>query len=210
MRKSVEYRSFARECLKNNWGTAILVCLITFGISALVGMIPVVGTIASLLLAGPLVVAELIYFVKLNRKEEATVGTMFTNFGKELINNFLTYLLQAIFTVLWTLLFLIPGIIKTYSYAMTMYLRVKNPQLKATEAITLSRKIMDGKKWDLFCLHLSFIGWAILSVLTFGIGFIFLLPYMQASQTAFYEDAFSQYQQSGEPVVEISNEESAE
>ena len=59
---------------------------------------------------------------------------------------------------------------------------------------------MNGKKWKLFCLHFSFIGWAILSVLTFGIGFLFLMPYMQASITAFYEDAYNSYQQ-----VEIEN-----
>ena len=200
MKKSAEFRNVARENLKGNWGTAIVVCLIVIAITAILGIIPVVGSIAMLLLTGQLIVGEFNYFIKLNNKQEAKISSMFTGFGENLINNFLTYLLQTIYTILWTLLFIVPGIIKSYSYSMTMFIKSKKPELGANDAITLSRQIMNGKKWKLFCLHFSFIGWAILSVLTFGIGFLFLMPYMQASITAFYEDAYNSYQQ-----VEIEN-----
>ena len=195
MKRAVEYRGVARDNLRNNWGNAIIVCLITFAVSTLLGFVPVIGTIGSILLAGPLMVAEIIYFVKLHKNEDATINSMFVDFGKNLINNFLTYILQTLFIILWSLLFIVPGIIKSYSYAMTMYLKAKRPELEANEAITMSRQIMDGKKWTLSCLHFSFIGWIILSIITLGIGLIFLLPYMQASITAFYEDAYNEYQQ---------------
>ena len=209
MKLSSEYRKVARENLKNNWGNAIVVCLITLGISTLLGFIPVVGSIASFLLGGPLVVAEIIYFVKLHKKENPTIGTMFTDFGTNLIDNFAAYVLQMIFIALWSFLFFIPGLIKSYSYAMTMYLKSKNPKFGANEAITLSRKMMDGKKWKLFCLHLSFIGWMFVCVFTLGIGFIFLLPYMQASTIAFYEDAYTEYEQINNPT-EIIEEQATE
>ena len=195
MKKSVDYRNIARKNLKGNWGSAILVCLIFILISTTVGCIPVVGTIITLLLTGQLIVGTIIYFVKLNNKEEAKFSSMFEGFEKNLLNNCFTYLLEMLYVFLWTLLFIIPGIIKSYSYAMTMFLKAKNPQLESMEAITMSREIMNGKKWSLFCLHFSFIGWILLSFITFGVGFVFLIPYMQASVTEFYEDAYIQYQQ---------------
>lgn len=195
MKKSVDYRNIARKNLKGNWGSAILVCLIFILISTTVGCIPVVGTIITLLLTGQLIVGTIIYFVKLNNKEEAKFSSMFEGFEKNLLNNCFTYLLEMLYVFLWTLLFIIPGIIKSYSYAMTMFLKAKNPQLESREAITMSREIMNGKKWSLFCLHFSFIGWILLSFITFGVGFVFLIPYMQASVTEFYEDAYIQYQQ---------------
>lgn len=194
MKTSVEYRGIARSNLNGNWGNAIIVCLIATIISTLLGFIPIVGYVVTILLTGQLAVGEFNYFIKLHNKEDASVGSVFVNFGSQLLNNFIVYILQTIYVILWMLLFIIPGIIKGYSYAMTMFLKSKNPQLGANEAITLSRKIMDGKKWSLFCLHFSFIGWVILSVLTLGIGLIFLLPYMQSAITAFYEDAYNQYQ----------------
>ena len=204
MKNSAEYRSIARGSLKNNWGTAILVCIIILAISSVLGIIPAVGSIVSILLAGQLAVGELYYFIALNNKENAQINLIFKDFGSDLFKNFVVLLLQMLYTALWTLLFIIPGIIKSYSYSMTMFLKAKQPNLEANEAITLSRKIMDGKKWKLFCLQFSFIGWIILCFLTFGIGFIFLMPYIQASTTAFYEDAYAEYQQT--PVVIESQE----
>ena len=192
MKLSYQYKSIARSNLTNNWGTAILVCLISLAFSAVGGFIPVFGAVIVLLLSGQLAVGEMQYFTKLHKKENPTLGTMFDNFSKNLISNLSTYVLQSIYLVLWTLLFIIPGIIKTYSYAMTMYLKSKKPELTSNEAITMSREIIDGKKWKYCCLQFSFIGWIILSILTLGIGFIFLLPYMQATSVAFFEDAYNE------------------
>lgn len=97
-------------------------------------------------------------------------------------------LLRSIYLLLWSLLFIIPGIIAALSYAMTNYILVENPEMSASEAINLSKQMMDGNKWRLFCLRLSFIGWDILCGLTLGIGYLWLTPYKQAAEAAFYRE----------------------
>lgn len=90
--------------------------------------------------------------------------------------------------LLWTFVFIIPGIIAAYSYAMTGYILAEHPELTATEAVERSKKLMSGNRFRLFCLQLSFIGWSILSSLTFGIGNLWLTPYKRAAITAFYRE----------------------
>lgn len=97
-------------------------------------------------------------------------------------------LLQVLYIIGWSLLFVIPGIIAAYRYAMTSYLLAENPELGANEAIALSAEWMRGQKWRLFCLEFSFIGWMFLCAFTMGIGNLWLTPYMQQAQTAFYWD----------------------
>lgn len=106
-------------------------------------------------------------------------------------------LLMHIFIFLWSLLFIIPGIIKMFSYAMTPYILEENPELSAGEAIDRSRAMMKGHKFDLFWLWLSFIGWLILSLLTLGIGGLWLGPYRQTAYAAFYEDVKADYEKNG-------------
>ena len=86
------------------------------------------------------------------------------------------------------LLFIIPGIIAAYAYSMASYIRLEYPELTARECLTASRKLMNGHKWRFYCLNLSFIGWAILSAFTFGIGGLFLTPYQNTACAAFYRD----------------------
>lgn len=97
-------------------------------------------------------------------------------------------LLQSLYILLWSLLFVIPGIIATYSYAMTEFILAEHPGLSADEAITRSKEMMSGNRWRLFCLHISFIGWDILSSLTLGIGNLWLRPYKHAAEAAFYRE----------------------
>lgn len=85
------------------------------------------------------------------------------------------------------MLFVIPGIIKSYSYAMTFYIMADNPEIDGMEAITRSRQMMNGNKWRLFCLDFSFIGWFILCILTFGLLLLYVGPYMEAAHAAFYQ-----------------------
>lgn len=103
-------------------------------------------------------------------------------------------LLRSVYTLLWSLLFIIPGIVATYSYAMTDYILAEHPELTAGEAIARSKQMMEGNRWRLFCLHISFIGWAILSAFTLGIGNLFLTPYKQAAEAAFYQELVSPIQ----------------
>lgn len=108
----------------------------------------------------------------------------FKDFGRALV----IYLLQSIFTLLWALLLIIPGIIKSISYSMAFYVAMDNKELSAKECIKESQRLMDGCKWQYFCLMLSYIGWIILSCLTFGILFLWVLPRMQQASYLFYLD----------------------
>ncbi len=102
---------------------------------------------------------------------------------------FLMQLLRLIYIFLWTLLFFFPGIYAAYGYAMTPYILLENPELTANEAIGKSKELMDGNRWRLFCLEISFIGWSLLALfLTCGLGYLVLKPYMEASYAAFYRE----------------------
>lgn len=97
-------------------------------------------------------------------------------------------IVMSIFITLWSLLLFIPGIIASYSYAMAPYLMAENPDIGIMEAINRSKELMSGNKWRLFCLHLSFIGWAFLCIFTCGIGYLFLSPYQMLAEVAFYRE----------------------
>lgn len=100
----------------------------------------------------------------------------------------ITRLLRALYTFLWSLLFIIPGIVAGFSYAMTEYILAENPELTPDEAIQASKSMMMGNRWRLFCLQFSFIGWDILATLAFGLGHLWLTPYKQAAYAAFYRE----------------------
>ena len=139
-----------------------------------------------------------------DRRNEAEIGTMFGyfNFWK---TTAAARLLQTLYIVLWSLLFIIPGIMAAYSYSMTGYILAENPDMTADEAIARSKQMMDGNRWRLFCLQISFIGWSILSsLLTFGIGDLWLTPYRQAASAVFYREISGIEVQ--EETIEIDNE----
>lgn len=132
----------------------------------------------------------------------------FAIFGRAL----LLQLAMALFIFLWSLLFIIPGIVASYRYAMAPYLMAENPELGVLEAINLSKQMTFGHKGRLFFLHLSFIGWEFLAALTFGIGHLWLNPYKRAAEASFYLDlqritqsanngqpSYNNYQQPGNP-----------
>ena len=127
------------------------------------------------------------FFVRLVHGERSDLGVLFHYF-RHLGNAFVLRLLMNIFIFLWTLLFIIPGIIAAYSYSMAPYLMAKDPTLSPMAAIRMSKELMRGKKMDLFILQLSFIGWSILCLFTCGIGYIFLTPYTQTAEAAFALD----------------------
>lgn len=121
---------------------------------------------------------------------ELNFRTLFSQFDRFGVG-FLQKFLRGLYIFLWSLLLIVPGIVKTYSYAMTPYILADHPEMTANEAITASRKLMDGHKGELFWLHLTFIGWVLLNAFTLGIGSLFLNPYMQAAETAFYRQLTS-------------------
>jgi len=177
----------ARESLKGKWGLAIGVSVIYFLLVAGGQMIPRVGWIGSLLITGPMILGLTVFFLALSRNQDAKLEQIFegfNNFG----NSLAAYLLISIFVFLWALLLIVPGIIAALSYAMVFYIMADDKSIGATEAIDRSKKMMDGYKWKLFCLKFRFLGWALLCVLTFGIGFLWLAPYVDTSMAKFYDD----------------------
>ena len=99
-----------------------------------------------------------------------------------------TRLLKGVYIFLWSLLLVIPGIVASYSYAMTGYILAEHPEMSAGEVISASKEMMSGNRWRLFCLHISFIGWAILCSFTLGVGSLWLTPYVNISEAAFYRE----------------------
>ena len=110
--------------------------------------------------------------------------SQFERFGQAFLQRFL----RILYTSLWSLLFIIPGIVKSYAYAMTPFIMAENPEMTASEAITASKEMMDGHKGELFTLDLTFIGWDLLCLLTLNIGHLWLNPYKNAAYAVFYKD----------------------
>ena len=180
-----QIKQSAKTSLKGNWGLAIGI-IIVYDLLLLVAgsVLPLVG---ALLLTGPMMFGLMLAFLTLTRTGKMYFENLFKgfeNFGTTCVAG----ILYSLFIELWFLLFFIPGIVKTYSYAMTFYLINDNPNLSANEAITESRKMMNGHKAELFLLDLSFIGWYLLSIFTFGILLLYITPYHQAARAKFYEN----------------------
>jgi len=156
----------------------------------IVQLLPVINfllSIAVAIAAGPFALGFAGYFLKRVRGEEIATRNIFDGFYF-FSRSFLAQLLIQLFTFLWSLLLIIPGIVKALGYSMAFYIMYDNPQIKPLEAIKKSQIMMKGYKGKLFLLELSFLGWAILCILTFGIGFLWLNPYIYLSMANFYEN----------------------
>ena len=126
--------------------------------------------------------------LRFNRSREDTVNEMFRAGFKEDYGRVLgIVLLTALYTLLWSLLLIIPGIIKAYSYSMTNLIAEDNPELGPNACIERSMAMMDGHKMDLFLLDLSYIGWILLGIISCGIGMLWIAPWMQMAHVKFYE-----------------------
>ena len=133
---------------------------------------------------------------------EPQIESLFTVYRDNLQKSFLVPFLLGLFVFLWSLLLIIPGIIMSYAYSMAIYVANDNPELSAMDAIRKSRELMDGHKWDLFVLDLSFIGWIFLCLLTGGIGFIFLAPYLEMAHVEFYRELVDKQVEEAQVVSE--------
>lgn len=192
------YKNRALSALENKWGNFVLITFVygfIIGITQILSgdkdspaILHLIGLVL-FILALPLTWGFQTLFLGAVRGGDATAKDMFEGYNKELFSRVLTTtLLYYVYVFLWSLLLLIPGCIKSYSYAMTPYILKDNPEMKNNAAIEESMRMMDGHKLELFLLDLSFIGWAILSILTCCIGFLWLVPYMNMARVNFYED----------------------
>ncbi|MGH7249751.1 MAG: DUF975 family protein [Minisyncoccia bacterium] len=177
----------SREALVGKWQTAVLTALVYVVIMIAVSAIPKAGSLIKFIISGPFVLGLAIFWLNLSRKNNVKMEMMFSgfnDFGKALG----LYALMVLFIFLWFLLLIIPGIMAALSYSMAFFIMADNKEIGVREALKQSKKIMYGNKWKFFCLCLRFIGWALLSILTLGIGFLWLIPYMSVAHAKFYDD----------------------
>lgn len=189
--------------LKGHWKEAVLVSVIMFLLNYVLAQFPsfigdeenypfritFIEDVIYILLI-PFSFAVSWFFLNLARGEKSEISYIFSNykdakFSLKLIG--VTFV-QGVFIFLWSLLLIVPGIIKSISYSQVGLILKDHPEMGILEAISESKTRMNGLKWKYFVLTLSFIGWAILSILTIGIGFLWLVPYYLTSLATFYED----------------------
>ena len=180
----------AKSSLKGHWGWAVGFNLLAMIMASIVGGITI-GILEMMVTAG----IEFTFLGVIDRQhgERNIFNDIFSGFTSgQAMAVFLNTLLSGIFIWLWSLLLLVPGIIKSLAYSQANYIlkdmQAAGTNIGATDAITASRQLMDGHKWEYFVLQLSFLGWAILATLTFGIGYLWLLPYIQATNAAYYRN----------------------
>lgn len=181
-----EITKSARESLKNYWGLAIGACVIYIFIQVVVGIVPIAGTLAGLIISGPLMLGLTYFSLSISRGQEPKLDQLFQGFNN-FSNSMATYLLMILFVLLWALLLIVPGIIMAIAYSMTFFILADEPNIKPMEALEKSKKMMDGYKMKMFMLYMRFLLLSLACILTLGIGFFFLLPYIQICTAKFYE-----------------------
>lgn len=228
---SSELRAVARQNLEGTWGISVGVALVAsllggsmagagsnvnFNVSeenirnlppvfwtVLLPLVSVAGllSLVALILGGTVELGYAKFLLKQHDRKELQFSDLFSQFER-FGTGFAQKFLRILYITLWTLLLVIPGIVKGLSYAMTPFILEEHPEMTASQAIKASMQLMDGHKMDLFILGLSFIGWSLLACLTMGIGFLFLNPYMNAAYAAFYRD-ISRKQEAGSYVPPV-------
>ncbi len=210
MKTNSEIRQDSLALLKGNWGSAVVVALVFLLlvyacslVATLLGMsigesvgdsdgviIQLFSMLASILVVFPLTFSLIKLFLGFVRGEQKIqVGDIFAGFKKPYYGKSIgVYILVAIFTFLWALLLIVPGIIKSLSYSLAPYILADNPELTANQAIDESKKMMNGHKMRLFLILLGYLGFTLLSILALGIPLLWLYPYYQVVLAKFYEE----------------------
>jgi len=171
----VQLKAIAKQQIQGNIGILFVCLLITSVLSGL----------TTLIVGPPLTLGLTMIFLGLTRDESPEINTLFSGFsymGPAILLN----IMIAVFTCLWSLLFVIPGIIKAISYSMAYFVLADNPELSAKEALDESKRITSGHIGDLFVLYLSFIPWVLLGAITCGLALIYVVPYMQTTMANYY------------------------
>ena len=151
------------------------------------GAVMLIWLLVNLIVGGAVTLGYAQFNLNLVDDKDPHFSDIFSHMNR-LWEGFCMQFFQGMMVFLWSLLFVIPGIIASYRYSMTPYILAENTELSVMEAITESKKMMRGNKFRLFCLELSFIGWDILATLTLGIGDLWVHPYREAARAAFYRE----------------------
>lgn len=194
------FRDAAWQQLTGHWLSAVVFTLVYIAVACLLSnlgnnIVPTVSILLSILIY-PMAYSYTISFLENKRSgKEVEVESLFNEYKS---NNFLrimlTALLQQIYTILWTLLLIVPGIIKSCAYSQTYYVLRDNPELKYNAAIERSMAMMQGHKMQYFLLVLSFIGWYLLTILTLGVLTFWVLPYISCTMAHYYEYVKEEYE----------------
>lgn len=205
-------RTKLKQLAKRRLDGRVILCfailLLVWVATTAIHMIPVVGAIAVLVLSGAIEISLCYIFYQMvakNKKPEINdlmIGFQDDNFLRGLVG----YLMQLVFVFLWSLLLVIPGIIKSIAYSQMFYIMADDPEIDPTDAMKKSIKLMDGHKMDYFLLQLSFIPWYLLCGLTFGILYIWVGPYINATEAAFYKEISGVKSQASRVVKEVAKE----
>lgn len=182
-----ELKNEAKEQIKGKIGILFLIFLIIAIIGVGSSFVPIVGWFATIIIMPAFNISLCMIFLNLAKREDISVGDVFKGFnitGKAVWLNIIT----NFFVFLWSLLLIIPGIIKIFSYSMAPLILADNPNLTAREALAESKRIMEGHKFDLFVLQLSFFWWYLLGAITFGIAYVYVVPYFEATMANFYNE----------------------
>ena len=188
MKTRAELKEMAKQQIKGNIGMLFVITLIIGAISGAAAAIPPLALAVSIIVTPAFSISIIRVYQELVRSgKKPEAKDAFAGFD-DFWTGFKALFLVGLFTFLWSLLFIIPGIIKSFSYSQTMMIVAENKGIGARDAINRSKAMMDGRKMDYFVLGLSFIGWGLLCCITLGIAYIWVGPYMQATMVNFYND----------------------
>lgn len=187
--KQMARAQLGNQIFGNVWLFAVLVIVVQAALTYLINVVPVVGQVAALLVMGPLSYGVAKLFLKQTRMGgKMDIIEIFDGFKDDFSNTFLIMLMTQVFTFLWSLLFIIPGIVKGLGYSMAMYIKADNPEYDWRFCLDESERMMRGHKGEYFVLLLSFIGWEIVGALCFGVGTLWVTAYVEATKAQFYEN----------------------
>jgi len=158
---------------------------VVFFVSIIVVLAVIGGGLFQIFFGNPVGVGHNRFYLE-NRYGKGEIGHLFRAFRPGYMNIVKVLFIKNLYIFLWSLLLIVPGIVKYYEYIAVDYILAENPGIDYRRALELSRQMTDGKKWDIFVLQLSFIGWQLLCLMTCGIGFLFLNPYMQTTFAEMY------------------------
>ena len=194
MKSRQEIKANARESIRMQRGTIILSCLLFHVIVFVGGLFSYLPMLGWLILYGtlffldhPLMVNLEGIAIKVYSRQNASVGELFSELSVNYMRKVGGMAWMMLFVMLWSFLFIIPGIVKGIAYSMTPFILSNCPKVTATEALKLSMRMTNGYKGELFVAFLSFLGWGILSALTFGIlGIVFVVPYIYVTFAGYF------------------------
>ena len=178
-----EFRQKAQAKMTGNWGTFAIIMLVIMLLESASSVLVVVP----LLIAGPFAYSVTSCSLKVCRGQKIDVENFLDGF-RDFARSFVASIINGVLIALWSLLLVVPGIIKSLEYSMTYYIMLDDPKISANDARKKSMEMMQGHRWELFCLLFSFVGWLLLSILTLGILLLWVQPYMEVAVAEFYRN----------------------